>query len=374
MSKSKIRIAVVEINPRHDEIFPMWLHLARRNDYKIDFFISPRHQSRDIFSVLESPRPKCFLTSSPNLGGATILKMLRIIFTIFLRLRTLLLLKIKYDLIIANSMEPMNIFWQCFRYLNKPILAVMHNGNALIVDKRYDNLKKKNTFAVVVLSRHIQNFLTQHDIFSHPIYSFLGLRTATLSNGNKQEYAFCVQGNTDFHRRNYDSLLRAASKLKKEKVRCIFKIVGTVNRSAVLMQKRIEELDISEYFTFIGDAESYLDYYRAIDSCRFLLFLVDDSRLIYQPFFEDKCTSSLGVALGLNVIPVINSGLSEAYNIEECSVTYESDDVYSGIRSALSFDSKEIDSLRNNLGAKRQQLTDDSELEFRKALDSILGS
>lgn len=157
-------------------------------------------------------------------------------------------------------------------------------------------------------------------------------------------------------------------------MRCNFKIVGTVNRSAALVQKRIEELGISDYFTFVSDAESYLDYYRAIYSCRFLLFLVDDSRRIYQPFFEDKCTSSLGVALGLDVIPVINSRLSEVYNIEKCSVLYESDDVYSGIRSALSFESKKIDSLANNLRVIRQQFTDDSELEFRRAIDSILGS
>ncbi len=374
MPKNKIRIAVVETNPRHDEIFPTWLHLAERNGYKVDFFVSPLHKSRDIFSVLDLPRPKLFLISSPKLGDATILKILEFSFKKFLRLRALLLLKIKYDLIIANSMEPLNKFWLYFRYLNKPLLAVIHNGNILIVDKRYENLRKKNTNAVVVLSRHVQNFLDQHGIFSHPIYSFLELRAATFSNDNKHEYTFCVQGNIDFHRRNYNSLLIAASKLKKEKVRCIFKIVGTVNRSAEIMQERIEELDVSDYFTFVSDAESYLDYYRAIHSCRFLLFLVDDSTLTYQPFFEDKCTSSLGVALGLNVIPVINSRLSEVYNIEECSVTYESDDVYSGIRSALSFESKKIDSLTNSLRVKKQQFTDDSELEFRKAIDSILGS
>lgn len=211
MPKSKISVAVVEINPRHDEIFPTWLHLAEKNDYRIDFFVSPLHKSRDIFSVLELPRPKCFLTSSPELGNATILKILERIFTKFLRLRALFLLTVKYDLIIANSMEPVNNFWLYLYYLNKPMLAVLHNSNALIVGKSYGNLRKKSKNSVVVLSKHIQTFLTHHEIVSYPINSFLGLRAATFGNGNKHEYTFCVQGNMDFHRRNYDSSLRAAS-------------------------------------------------------------------------------------------------------------------------------------------------------------------
>ena len=369
-----MRIAVVEINPRHDEIFPTWLHIAERNGCKVDFFVSPMHKSRDVFSILDLPRPKLYLISPPKLGDAPIQKVLESLFRKLLRFRALLLLKTKYDLIIANSVEPMNNFWLYVWYLNKPALAVMHNSSVLVADKRYETLRKQNANAVVVLSAHVQKFLDQHDIASYPIYSCLGLSAATFNNRNKHECTFCVQGNIDLHRRNYDSLLIAASKLKKSNVRCTFKIIGKINRAARTLQERIEELDLSDYFTFVSDAERYLDYYGAIHGCRFLLFLVDDATQTYQPFFEDKCTSSLGVALGLNVIPVINGKLSEVYDIEECSVTYESDDVYSGIKSALSLDSKKIDSLMNSLRAKNRQLTDNSELEFRKATDLILGS
>ena len=95
--------------------------------------------------------------------------------------------------------------------------------------------------------------------------------------------------------------------------------------------------------------------------------------MIYRPFFEDKCTSSLGVALGLDVIPVVNRRLAEIYDIAECSVPYESDDVYSGIVSALSYESERIDSLVNNLQRTRRKFIEDSEVEFGKAVDSALG-
>ena len=372
MSDKKMRIAVVELNPRHDELFPTWLHLANRKDYCIDFFVSPMHEARDIFSVSESPKPKCFLTSSPDLGDSIFMKILKRIYTNILRLRSLLLLRIRYDLVIANSVERENNYWHFFHYLNKPMLAVLHNSNLLVANKAFNHLRGKRSISVLVLSKHIQAYLAQHEIASYPVYAISGLRKAFRGGRANEELTFCVQGNIDFHRRNYDSLLKAASQLKKEKVRCNFRMVGGFNRSASIMQSRIAELGISDYFTFVSDAESYQDYYKAICDCRFLLFLIDDTRMIYRPFFEDKCTSSLIVALALGVIPVVNNGLANTYGIAGCSVLYEADDVYSGIRSALSFESKRVDSLANSLEQVRQQLAEISDNEFDKAITSAI--
>jgi len=94
--------------------------------------------------------------------------------------------------------------------------------------------------------------------------------------------------------------------------------------------------------------------------------------MIYSPFFEDKCTSSLGAALGLDVIPVVNRRLAEVYDIAECSVPYESDDVYSGVVTAMSYESDKIDSLAKNPKRTRQKFADDSEVEFGKAIESAI--
>lgn len=373
MSRRKMRIAVVELSPRHDEVFPAWLHLAEANGHSIEFFVSPELKSRDIFSVLEFPRSKVFLTSSSELGNATILKIFRRTCTALLRIRALFLLRTKYDLVIANSVEPQKNYRLFFRFVNKSMLVVLHNGNVLIANKKHGGIIGKRNISIVVLSKHVQDFLTQYKIASHPINSFLGLRSASLGIRKRHEGTFCIQGNIDFNRRNYDSLLKAASKLKKENTQCNFQVVGKVNRSAIFMQKRIAEMGISDYFTFADDTERYRDYYRAIYRCRFLLILVDDSRMIYHPFFEDKCTSSLSIALGLGVIPIINGRLAEVYNISECSVLYDSDDVYSGIKTALSCDSKRIESLENSVKLTRQQFVNDSEQEFRKAINSKFG-
>jgi glycosyltransferase involved in cell wall biosynthesis len=253
------------------------------------------------------------------------------------------------------------------------MLVVLHNGYALIANSEYDGLRNKGAHSVVVLSKHIQKFLAQREIVSYRIHPSLGLKAEFVDDCQKHASTFCVQGYINFDRRNYDSLLTAASKLKEKNVQCNFKIVGRLGRQSRIMQERISELAVSDYFTFIGDAVSYQDYYRAIGSCKFLLVLVDDSRMIYRPFFEDKCTSSLSIALGLDVIPVVNSRFAEAYDIAECSVPYESDDVYSGIVSALSYESERIDSLADSLKRTRQKFTDDSEVEFGRAIDSALG-
>ena len=368
-----MKIAVVELGGRHDEVFPAWLHLANRNGYTIDFFVTPVHQARDIFSLLDSPRPKCFLTTSQDLGNSAMSKVLQRLHAVFLRIRALVLLNSKYDVVIANSIDIGHYYQSFLRYVNKPMLTVLHNGYALIAKSEYEALRNESKFSVVVLSKHIQTFLAQHEIASYPIHATLRLKAGSLDDCRKHESTFCIQGYINFDRRNYDSLLEAASKLKEENVQCNFKIVGRLGRSSRTMQRKLAELGVSEYFTFVGDAESYLDFYRAIGSCRFLLVLVDDSRMIYSPFFEDKCTSSLGVSLGLDVIPIVNRRLAEAYDIADCSVLYESDDVYSGIVSALSCESKKIDSLANNMKRTRQKFADDSEIEFRKAIDSATG-
>jgi len=41
MLKRKMKIAAVELGPRHDEVFPVWLQLAEKNGYAIDFFVAP---------------------------------------------------------------------------------------------------------------------------------------------------------------------------------------------------------------------------------------------------------------------------------------------------------------------------------------------
>ena len=363
----------MELGPRHDELFPAWLHLAEKQRHSIDFFVAPLHQSRDIFSLLESPRPRWFLTKSQDLGNSPVLKILQNLRSMVLRLRALFLLNTNYDLVIANSVEPENYHWSFFRYINKPILTVLHNGNVVVTNKKYENIRTKSKYSVVVLSKHIQEYLARHDVASFPIHPYLELKASTFENCQKHETTFCVQGYMHLHRRNYDSLLKAASSLKERKVKCTFKIVGRLNRSARHMQERIKELEISEYFAFVSDAVSYRDYYREIYSCRFLLLLIDDSRMIYQPFFEDKCSSSLHVALGLDVIPVANRKLSEIYEIADCCVPYESDDVYSGVMSALSYESKEIDSLVDGVQRTRQRFADESVSAFGRAIESATG-
>jgi glycosyltransferase involved in cell wall biosynthesis len=322
---------------------------------------------------LEAPRSKCFLTTSQDFGSSTFSKILQRLNTVFLRLKSLFLLNTNYDVVIANSIDIGHNYQSFLRYINKPLLIVLHNGYALTAKNEYKDLRNKEASSVVVLSKHIQKFLAQREITSYAMHASLGLRKGLFDDCRRHGSTFRVQGYINFDRRNYDSLLTAASKLKENNVQCKFKIVGRLGRSSRTMQGKIEELGVSEYFTFVGDAESYLDYYRAIYSCKFLLILVDDSRMIYRPFFEDKCTSSLGVALGLDVIPVVNSRLAEVYDIAECSVPYESDDVYSGIVSALSSEKERVDSLVINLQRTRRKFIEDSEVEFGKAIDLALG-
>lgn len=370
--KTTLKIAVVELGPRHDELFPVWQRLAEKCGHDIEFFVAPIHEARDIFSLLESPRPKCYLTSAKKTGGSAISRYLSMLTTAVLRLRTWFMLSTRYDLVIANTVDIDGSYESFLRFVRKPMLAVVHNGYALTGNDKLARLRNDGDNAILVLSRHIEDFLARHDVSAFTVHPDIALRDRSFAGPPPEEATFCVQGYINFFRRNYDSLLTAAVKLKEKNVRCKFKIVGRLGRASRIMQQRVDQLGVAEYFTFVGNAESYADYYREIRACRFLLVLVDDSRMIYNAFFKDKCTSSLGITLGLGIIPVINKKLAEIYDIADFGVTYESDDVLSGIEAALSYDSRKMEMLADNLAATRARFGAASVGAFEAAIESAL--
>lgn len=362
------KLAVVELSPRHDEIFPTWLSLSRKSNYDIAFFISQVHAERDIFSILEENRPEIYLhTAIYNQSSNIFIKVYRHLYTLVLRIKMYIILSYKYDIIIANSIEPDYVYQDFFRFLKKPTLSLVHNGYSIINNIVYKKLlaNKLNRFSV--LSKHVSTYLTKESIKNYTIYPVFGL-SHILSI--KQNRSFCVQGNIDFRRRNYDSLIVAVKKLNNMNNFCNINIVGKKNRLSEHFNESILKSGIQKYFTFHFNCISYEQYYTTISKNIFMLILIDDGSLIYKPFFEDKCTSSINLSLALGIIPVVNHKLADLYDLHDCCVKYEHNDVFSAISTALLLDQSEIDAMRTKLLQKRADLEKVTEFAFNDVISS----
>lgn len=344
-----MRIALVDISHRHDEIFPFWIQFARQKGLPLDIFTSDTARQRDIFSVMHEKDISCQVVVKKFRHLRGIRRLIRRIhngISLFLLARKL---NSQYDLVIANSIEPLKDLKQFYRKLRLPVLAVMHNADKLISHPEYARFHQAKNTQIMTLAPMITRYLEQHGIssgFIHPVYP---LRIPDLK---KTKNHFAVQGYVQQKRRNYNQLLPSAKAIDKTSSFTI-RLIGRENDLSREITAGFNQAGMSSRIMTCPDGQAYETFYRYVGECEFLLVLIDRSKDYFKAYFKDKCTSSVNTALSLGCIPVINQELAELYGIAACSVTYVGDDLTSGLNRALSMTDEEKEVLLKALLKKR---------------------
>ncbi|NMC99446.1 MAG: hypothetical protein GYA62_06985 [Bacteroidales bacterium] len=66
----------------------------------------------------------------------------------------------------------------------------------------------------------------------------------------------------------------------------------------------------------------YKDYYDEIKKYSFILFLLDEEKIEYFPYFHYKYTSSLATAISFGIIPIVDQNTANIYKITDFSIIY----------------------------------------------------
>jgi hypothetical protein len=272
---------------------------------------------------------------------------------------------------VINSLEPKEIL-QKVAEIPIPIIAVIHNGNLINTDLDYARFFAVSSRKPLVLAKHISNFLSKDVVTQWISPVFFGQVKPRKVHG-QANVLFCVQGNLDFDRRNYDSLLDAIEQLASDGVRSFRVMVVGRNeaRHYQIFTERVQHRKLDSFFEFSKGELTYQDYYGSTATASFLLPLVDRTSTAYGAYFLDKITSSVPLVIGLGIVPVIHRELARLYEIEEQSVTYRDGGLTDALKRALNINIGALDSMRSGLVSKKEALLNESITNMKDTLEDM---
>lgn len=181
----------------------------------------------------------------------------------------------------------------------------------------------------------------------------------SLEKFNEKPKVILIQGNISTARRNYQSLIEIAEELKEENF--YFKIMGKGDPKEVQKLFKKAPKDKFKFLIKVSDAK----YFKECAKSDFIMPLVDQS--YEHDYFESKLTSSVSVAYGFNLIPILHLELANIYKLPgKYSYTGIEQSRLEAVRSALSITYEDYLEVKKKMNNKYNKI-----LENNKNLEII---
>jgi hypothetical protein len=351
-----MKAAVVEFNFYHDEILPSVVYALNQLGVTPDVYIPARAARKDAFARSPSLRYRTLLIDSPHLLA---------------RLRGTPARYGRYDVLIMNSIEPLGILESASR-IDLPTVAIVHNAGLLQADGPYRRFFDSHAREPLFLGRHVARSFGPELAGSWltPFYltddhSFVD----TLADGRQR---LCVQGNVQFARRDYGSLADAVVTLAAERSDFVVRIVGRSTwRDGLEFRATVADRGVAKHFVFNAGEISHEEYLTQVATSDFVLPLIDHRVAGLAPYYSVKITSSMSMAIGLDVIPIAEQTLAQLYGVEDAAVTFESGGLPEAIRVALDTEASVRTARRDRLARIRADALASSVENIASALERV---
>jgi hypothetical protein len=314
------RCAYVELNLVHDEIQPSFWWLARELGFEIDFYLHRASIERDVFCDIEGEATVIPIDCrDPHQPCAHPLDVVRFWTSAY------------YDFLILGTAEPVDRV-ELALGVDLPKILFLHNLSSE-QPPRVDGV----TWGVLGPRPVVPRGVVQ----VNPAYLGQGPRGPALGPPR-----FLVQGNLQYSRRHYDSLLNALSELAAEgfgperfQVRLVGRAFPESSELPLRLdghrfQKEVKERDLGPYIELFGEDQGFPGYFSRVRECAFFLPLLDDTYGPASAYLDGKWSSSLIHGIGSALIPVVSTSYAERLGLD-AGYVYEADRVADGIRSAL---------------------------------------
>jgi hypothetical protein len=325
-----MKVAVVEFNHFHDEVLPSVVYALNGLGVEPDVYLPARAARQGAFALAPGLRYRL-----ERIGGRSRWRRA------LTRIRGTPARHRRYDALIMNSSEPPNVIEAAAR-IDLPTIALVHNAD-LLHEGPYAGFFADPSRQPFFLGRHIAATIGNVDgrdwlapfYFGDPA-DVGGVDPEPDARGRT---TLCVQGNVEYVRRDYASLLAAVEELAHERDDFRIRIVGRTQwRDGRDLRSQVEARGLADRFTFSKRDITHPDYIRLVASSDLVLPLVDPSVPALAPYFGVKITSSMSMSIGLGVIPVTETSLAALYGIEKAAVTHRPGRLLDGLRAALDLD------------------------------------
>jgi len=367
----KKRAVVLEFNRYHGEVLPSLVSLLNGLGFSADVYVHPDLLARNPFAGLTHLDFKVMPIERDSLDMALWKDRLSV-----------------YDVLVLNTFQPDETIRE-FAEIGMPMLLVVHNGRVLLESEFCREHIIPRHREVLVLSPHVASFLKKNGVDSTWIFPglFAARGELPLERGDPPtgdldgleevgpaRRTFCVQGRIEPKRRNYESIVTAARKLRKRGFRNFsVKILGKhTSKGGARLRRTVLLRGLHRYFSFSRSVSGYDDFYRELRASTFLCPLIDRENGSYRAYFEDKASSSIPSAVGNHVIPVIHEELASIYGMDRCAITYRDGMLAEALETALELTPSEMTARRSELSSLRNAFMVQSERNLEGALNRIM--
>jgi hypothetical protein len=347
-----MRCAVVEFTIAHGETLPTFVYLLNRLGIEVDVYARSQILDSDPFAHCPGLRFSLHSLDSRLIRANLRLRGFR-----------------AYDFVIANSIEPT---WTLQRLSGSgvPIMGAVHNAILLLEDQRYRSFFSHRKRQALVLARHVARYVGDGLPLSWiaPVYLMDKPLEVDISLSR-----FCLQGTIDFRRRNYEALVEAVGQVVSEgRTDLEIEIIGRPYAlDGLRLERTVRSRGLQRFIKFRTDVSHYRDYLIAVASCGYSLPLVDRTSLMFEPYFLDKITSSISMAIGVGTIPLVHSELGQLYDLGSLAISYLDGGLSHAISTALDLPTPTRQQMVQSLQTIRAQLIDASLLNLERALGEL---
>jgi hypothetical protein len=284
----------------------------------------------------------------------------------------------RYELLIVNSMEPDTLL-ERIAHLDAPLIGVVHNTALLIDDARYRAFFAAPNHPALVLGEHISTHFVDALGWLPWIYHVVFGRRWAAAGAAPDAAAraegrttFAVSGNVEFHRRNYASLLDAASQLAAEDAPFMVRIIGrSTRRDGKVLRADVQARGLEHNFQFSPGVIDHPAFFDLVKRSDFSLPLIDTTREAFRPYIETKLASSVPFAIGLGVPVVAHEALTRAYGLDGAGPRYADGGLLDAMRQAIASTDAERSNWRAAVARRREAILDASLTNLRDAIAAV---
>jgi hypothetical protein len=311
------KILIVEFHRYHDEVLPSWCRAFHDLGFEVHVLMRKENWRKNAF--VWSAKPNKAIVFQPWLR-------------VLLKISTAFLSLLRYRLVVFNTVEPSFMLKIAQRFHGR-MIATLHNGHLVHNDRQYSDALKQG-FPFFSLAEFISA-----EFLGNPIRTlFPYYLSDQIPHPEAGSVRFCVQGNFEYGRRNYSSLIKALQRFERhslEDFQVIF--VGQVNPANFEhFQRAAAECGVLDTMQFVTGSVGYSEYFRHITSCHYLLTLLDPDDPTFEVYYRNSASSSISMSVGLGVVPIMDSTLAKLYGLDDIAITYPANqDLYEAMEQAL---------------------------------------